>query len=83
MYYLQSMHEINLYLLLTLINGLFIWHSKADDFVSIFNFSTSDSVNKRYVHKIKYLIILYLKSMAEALDHKLKTFVNEVSDVAL
>lgn len=72
MYYLQSMHEINLYLLLTLINGLFIWHSKADDFVSIFNFSTSDSVNKRYVHKIKYLIILYLKSMAEALDHKLK-----------
>lgn len=67
-----EIHEINIYLLWTLINGLFIWHSKTEDFVSIFNFSTSDSVNKRYVHENKYFIILYLKSMAEALDHVLK-----------
>lgn len=63
---------MNIYLLVTLFNGLFIWHSKTEDFVSIFNFSTSDSVNKRYVHTIKYFIILYLKSMAEALDYVFK-----------
>lgn len=49
---------MNIYLLVTLFNGLFIWHSKTEDFVSIFNFSTSDSVNKRYVvvHAIKFQI---------------------------
>lgn len=40
---------MNIYLFVILFNGLFIWYSKIDDFVSIFNFFISDLVNKRYV----------------------------------
>lgn len=67
-----EIYEINIYLFWILINGLFIWYSKIEDFVSIFNFFISDLVNKRYVYENKYFIILYLKSMVEVFDYVLK-----------
>lgn len=67
-----EIYEINIYLFWILINGLFIWYSKIEDFVSIFNFFISDLVNKRYVYKIKCFIILYLKSMVEVFDRVFK-----------